>query len=38
MRKCHWNGGKKFLLNTGNLKEDSGPMTLVQNWPEELRK
>ena len=30
--------GKKFLLNTGNLKEDSEPMTLVQNWPKELRK
>jgi hypothetical protein len=30
--------GKKFLLNSGNLKEDSEPMTLVENWPEELRK
>jgi eukaryotic-like serine/threonine-protein kinase len=30
--------GKKFLLNSGTLKEDSEPMTLVQNWPEELRK
>jgi len=30
--------GKKFLLNSGNLKEGSEPMTLVQNWPEELKK
>jgi hypothetical protein len=30
--------GKRFLLDSGDLKEDSEPMTLVQNWPEELRK
>lgn len=30
--------GRKFLLNSGNLKEDSEPMTLVQNWPEQLNK
>jgi serine/threonine protein kinase/sugar lactone lactonase YvrE len=30
--------GKKFLLNSGNLKEDSEPLTLVQNWPEEIRR
>lgn len=32
--------GNKFLLNSGRLKEDSfgSPMTLVQNWPEELSK
>jgi eukaryotic-like serine/threonine-protein kinase len=30
--------GKKFLINSGNLKEGSEPMTLVLNWPEELKK
>jgi eukaryotic-like serine/threonine-protein kinase len=30
--------GKKFLLNSGNLKEDRAPMTLVQNWPAEVKK
>jgi len=30
--------GKKFLINSGNLKERSEPLTLVQNWPSELRK
>jgi serine/threonine protein kinase len=30
--------GKKFLLNSGNLKEGSDPFTLVLNWPEELKK
>jgi Tol biopolymer transport system component len=30
--------GKKFLLNSGNLKEGSDPFTLVQNWPAELKK
>ena len=30
--------GKKFLLNSGNLKEGSAPMMLVMNWPEELKK
>lgn len=30
--------GKKFLLNSGNLKEGSDPFTLVQNWPAELTK
>jgi eukaryotic-like serine/threonine-protein kinase len=30
--------GKKFLLNSGNLKEGSDPFTLVQNWPAELGK
>jgi len=30
--------GKKFLLNTGNLKEGSDPLTLVLNWPAELKK
>jgi len=30
--------GKKFLLNSGNLKEGSDPFTLVLNWPTELKK
>jgi len=30
--------GKKFLLNSGNLKEGSDPFTLVQNWPAELKR
>jgi len=30
--------GKKFLLNSGNLKEGSDPFTLVLNWPAELKK
>jgi hypothetical protein len=30
--------GKKFLINSGNLKEGSDPFTLVQNWPAELKK
>jgi eukaryotic-like serine/threonine-protein kinase len=30
--------GKKFLLNSGNLKEGSAPFTLVENWPSELKK
>ena len=30
--------GKKFLLNSGNLKEGGDPFTLVQNWPAELKK
>jgi serine/threonine protein kinase/Tol biopolymer transport system component len=30
--------GKKFLLNIGNLKEGSDPLTLVLNWPAELKK
>jgi eukaryotic-like serine/threonine-protein kinase len=30
--------GKRFLLNSGNLKEGSDPFTLVQNWPAELKK
>ncbi len=30
--------GKKFLLNSGNLKEGTEPMTLVLNWPAELKK
>jgi serine/threonine protein kinase len=29
--------GKKFLINSGNLKEGSEPMTLVLNWPAELK-
>jgi hypothetical protein len=30
--------GKRFLLNSGNLKEGSDPFTLVQNWPAALKK
>ncbi len=30
--------GKKFLINSGNLKEGMEPLTLVQNWPAELKK
>jgi eukaryotic-like serine/threonine-protein kinase len=30
--------GKRFLINSGNLKEGSDPFTLVQNWPAELNK
>jgi serine/threonine protein kinase len=30
--------GKKFLINSGNLKEGTEPVTLVQNWPAELKK
>ena len=30
--------GKKFLLNSGNMKEGSAPFTLIQNWPSELTK
>jgi eukaryotic-like serine/threonine-protein kinase len=30
--------GKKFLINSGNLREGSDPFTLVVNWPAELNK
>jgi Tol biopolymer transport system component len=30
--------GKKFLVNTGNLREGSDPLTLVLSWPAELKK
>jgi hypothetical protein len=30
--------GKNFLVNTGNLKEGSDPLTLVLNWTVELKK
>lgn len=30
--------GKKFLINSGNLKEGTEPFTLVQNWTEDLKK
>ena len=30
--------GKRFLINSGNLKEGGDPFTLVQNWPAELKK
>jgi eukaryotic-like serine/threonine-protein kinase len=30
--------GKKFLINSGDLKEGTDPLTLVQHWPAELKK
>jgi eukaryotic-like serine/threonine-protein kinase len=30
--------GKKFLVNSGDVKEGNEPLTLIQNWPAELRK
>jgi hypothetical protein len=30
--------GKMFLSKSGNLKEGSDPLTLVLNWPAELKK
>jgi serine/threonine protein kinase len=30
--------GKKFLINSGNQKEGSDPVTLVLNWTAELKK
>ena len=30
--------GKRFLINSGDLKEGSAPFSLVQNWPAELKK
>jgi hypothetical protein len=30
--------GKKFLINSGDQKEGNEPLTLVQNWPAELKK
>ena len=30
--------GKKFLVNSGDVKEESQPLTLVQNWPAEIKK
>lgn len=30
--------GKKFLINTGDVKEGNQPFTLVQNWPAEINK
>ena len=30
--------GKKFLINTGDVKEENQPFTLVQNWPAEIEK
>ena len=28
----------KFLINSGDQKEGNEPLTLVQNWPTELKK
>lgn len=30
--------GKKFLINTGDVKEENQPLTMVQNWTAALRK
>jgi eukaryotic-like serine/threonine-protein kinase len=30
--------GKKLLINSGDIKEESQPLTLVQNWASELKK
>ena len=30
--------GKKSLINTGDVKEENQPFTLVQNWVAELKK
>ena len=30
--------GKKFLINTGDVKEENQPFILVQNWPAEIKK
>ncbi len=30
--------GKKFLINTGEVKEENQPLTLVQNWPTQVKK
>jgi Tol biopolymer transport system component len=30
--------GKKFIVNDADVKEDSQPLTLVQNWTAELKK
>ena len=30
--------GKKFLINSGDVKESSEPITLVVNWPAELKR
>ena len=30
--------GKKFLVNSGDVKEENQPLTLVQNWPAQLKK
>jgi hypothetical protein len=30
--------GKRFLVNNGNPKEGNEPVTLVLNWPAELKK
>jgi hypothetical protein len=30
--------GKRFLINSGDVKEQSQPLTLVQNWTAELKR
>ena len=35
---CVTADGKKFLINSGDVKEENQPLTLVQNWPVQLKK
>jgi eukaryotic-like serine/threonine-protein kinase len=30
--------GEKFLVNVGDVKEENQPLTLVQNWPAQMKK
>jgi hypothetical protein len=30
--------GKKFLINSGSVKQGAEPLTLVTNWTAELKK
>ena len=30
--------GKKFLINSGNIAQGGDPLTLLQNWPSEVKK
>jgi hypothetical protein len=30
--------GKKFLVNSGSTKQGAEPLTLVLNWPAELKR
>lgn len=30
--------GKKFLINSGDVKEENQPPTMVQNWSAQLKK
>ena len=30
--------GKRFLINSGDVKEENQPLTIVQNWPAAPKK